>query len=416
MMDPSTGALQELVSPLPSSAVVPEAAHSDGAASFTDEAVSILTSSSLLARSLLGRSSALKRKESPSAGNMARRKREFIPDEKKDEGYWDKRRKNNEAAKRSREKRRVNDMVLESRVMALLEENARLRAELLALKFRFGLVREPADVPVVPMSTTGCTSAPSAPRYFVPRSDGGHPATAAPPPAPPQGCLYGGGRGSRDAGSLSEDSGFSTPGSSSVGSPVFFDDRMSEHGKLSPHGGEEPGYEPHPCPMGVDGEGFPSGTGVGHYSGDLSREAPGRLDSGEGMKSLPHKLRFKAAGGADGSEAGGVGSESRRSPMQPTGMRDSAGVPVRSHTLLSSPEGPGMWQQNAREEGREGRVLHEQQYGLQLSGYGLAPPQNQVDSHYHMENHILKSQLSSLSEEVAQLKRLFSQQLLSKMN
>ncbi|KAJ8283745.1 hypothetical protein COCON_G00025950, partial [Conger conger] len=140
MTGQSDAVLQELVSPVPSSGRELESESSDGALSFTDETVSILTSSSMLARSLLGRSSGLKRKESGSAAaNALRRKREFIPDEKKDEGYWDKRKKNNEAAKRSREKRRVNDMVLENRVMALLEENARLRAELLALKFRFGL-------------------------------------------------------------------------------------------------------------------------------------------------------------------------------------------------------------------------------------------------------------------------------------
>ncbi|MBN3303157.1 NFIL3 protein, partial [Amia calva] len=63
-----------------------------------------------------------------------------MPDEKKDASYWEKRRKNNEAAKRSREKRRVNDFVLESRLLALSEENVRLRAELLALKLRFGLL------------------------------------------------------------------------------------------------------------------------------------------------------------------------------------------------------------------------------------------------------------------------------------
>ena len=69
-----------------------------------------------------------------------RRKREFISDEKKDASYWEKRRKNNEAAKRSREKRRLNDMVLENRVMALNEENVRLKTELLQLKLRFGLI------------------------------------------------------------------------------------------------------------------------------------------------------------------------------------------------------------------------------------------------------------------------------------
>lgn len=81
----------------------------------------------------------------PPKGNKqptvtSRRKREFISDEKKDASYWEKRRKNNEAAKRSREKRRLNDMVLENRVIALNEENVRLKTELLQLKLRFGLI------------------------------------------------------------------------------------------------------------------------------------------------------------------------------------------------------------------------------------------------------------------------------------
>lgn len=70
----------------------------------------------------------------------ARRKREFMPDEKKDNMYWEKRRKNNEAAKRSREKRRLNDFAMESQLAALSEENAVLRTELLSLKLRFGLI------------------------------------------------------------------------------------------------------------------------------------------------------------------------------------------------------------------------------------------------------------------------------------
>ncbi|XP_051898019.1 uncharacterized protein LOC127584976 [Pristis pectinata] len=85
----------------------------------------------LLQRTRTGRSR-------PSA--TGRRKREFISDEKKDASYWEKRRKNNEAAKRSREKRRISDMVLENRVLALNEENVRLKSELLALKLRFGLI------------------------------------------------------------------------------------------------------------------------------------------------------------------------------------------------------------------------------------------------------------------------------------
>ncbi|XP_030639196.1 nuclear factor, interleukin 3 regulated, member 5 [Chanos chanos] len=76
----------------------------------------------------------------PKPNMTCRRKREFISDEKKDASYWEKRRKNNEAAKRSREKRRLNDMVLENRVIALNEENVRLKTELLQLKLRFGLI------------------------------------------------------------------------------------------------------------------------------------------------------------------------------------------------------------------------------------------------------------------------------------
>lgn len=76
--------------------------------------------------------------------STCRRKREFIPEEKKDTLYWERRRKNNEAAKRSREKRRINDMVLENKLMALGEENASLKAELLSLKLKFGLVSSAA--------------------------------------------------------------------------------------------------------------------------------------------------------------------------------------------------------------------------------------------------------------------------------
>ncbi|KAL8203419.1 UNVERIFIED_CONTAM: Nuclear factor interleukin-3-regulated protein [Gekko kuhli] len=84
---------------------------------------------------LLNEGSIVKNKSS-----TCRRKREFIPDEKKDAMYWEKRRKNNEAAKRSREKRRLNDLVLENKLIALGEENATLKAELLSLKLKFGLI------------------------------------------------------------------------------------------------------------------------------------------------------------------------------------------------------------------------------------------------------------------------------------
>uniref|UniRef100_A0A3Q3IDZ0 BZIP domain-containing protein n=1 Tax=Monopterus albus TaxID=43700 RepID=A0A3Q3IDZ0_MONAL len=90
--------------------------------------------------SIQGTAARMGRLIKPKPNMSCRRKREFISDEKKDASYWEKRRKNNEAAKRSREKRRLNDMVLENRVIALNDENVRLKTELLQLKLRFGLI------------------------------------------------------------------------------------------------------------------------------------------------------------------------------------------------------------------------------------------------------------------------------------
>ncbi|XP_038155195.1 uncharacterized protein si:dkey-172o19.2 isoform X1 [Cyprinodon tularosa] len=70
---------------------------------------------------------------------VRRRKREMIPADKKDASYWDKRRKNNEAAKRSREKRRINDLLMEGQLLALSEENAQLRAQVLNLQYHTNL-------------------------------------------------------------------------------------------------------------------------------------------------------------------------------------------------------------------------------------------------------------------------------------
>lgn len=71
-----------------------------------------------------------------------RKQREFTPENKKDDSYWDRRRRNNEAAKRSREKRRFNDMVLEQRVVELTKENAILKAQLEAIKEEYGICGE----------------------------------------------------------------------------------------------------------------------------------------------------------------------------------------------------------------------------------------------------------------------------------
>lgn len=71
-----------------------------------------------------------------------RKQREFIPDNKKDDSYWDRRRRNNEAAKRSREKRRFNDMILEQRVLELSKDNHILRAQVTAFESKFHLKAE----------------------------------------------------------------------------------------------------------------------------------------------------------------------------------------------------------------------------------------------------------------------------------
>ncbi|XP_034396215.1 nuclear factor, interleukin 3 regulated, member 6 [Cyclopterus lumpus] len=360
-----------------------------GPLSFTDETVSILTSSSLLARSLLGRTSAVKRKESPSSS--VRRKREFIPVDKKDEGYWDKRRKNNEAAKRSREKRRVNDMVLESRVLALLEENARLRAELLALKFRFGLVKDSSSASVLPLAPNHGAQTLS-PHYYLHRGDGGLHTSSTSHANNQTGQLSS--RASRDAGNMSEDSGFSTPDGSGVGSPIFFEDRLSDHGKLSPHRAEELGCDLHHSPVSVH-----------HTAG----AAVGKSDYAEAIWNLPHKLRFKNPGCGEAFDAVGE----RRSPAPSAAGREAP---------REAPKGPGVgepattghfagsWlQQLEGEESRKGR--QSPQYGA--SAAGLQGP-NEVQ--YKHENTHLKSQLNSLSEEVAQLKKLFTEQLMAKVN
>ncbi|XP_051572615.1 nuclear factor interleukin-3-regulated protein-like [Myxocyprinus asiaticus] len=359
-----------------------------GTMSFTDEAVSILTSSSLLARSLLGRTTAVKRKETVPGNATARRKREFIPYEKKDEGYWDKRKKNNEAAKRSREKRRVNDMVLENRVLALLEENARLRAELLALKFRFGLIKDPSNAPILPLTTGTCIPQPSTTHYYLPRGDGTHHAgPTMSHQSPPQSGAQSG-RGNRETSSMSEDSGFSTPGGSSVGSPVFFEDRLSDHGKLSPHRADELGYEYHHS-LNTDGA-----LAVGHVTMSSSR-----MESVEGIRCLPHKLRFKSPGNGEGDNPG-----DRQSPVLPVGV-------ARVHSLSGTSEGSGCWPQ---QDGEETRKVMPQQHCNPASSYSHNINPN--ESQYQVENSMLKSQLSSLSEQVAQLKKLFSEQLLTKTN
>lgn len=363
-----------------------------GSEFFGDDAVSILTSTRQLARTLLGRTFGVRHKEAPPSSegkagsscdedndNGARRKREFIQEEKKDECYWEKRRKNNEAAKRSREKRRVNDMVLEQRVLGLLEENARLRAELLALKLRFGLIKDPSEVSVVPLSAPVCAHTSNCRNHFYqPQTDGSSyvpPQTAgsAQPPQllqPLQPCP-------------------------SVSSPAYFDGVRCEPSPrevvaaavVVEEEEQQQGFNPHICPPDV-----------------VDNQYASRQDSPEGMKSLPHKLRFKSPGGG-----GGGGEAGDRSP--------NSGVAVVGPNVQVRTQQQVRWDAQSESQAPWSR---EEACGA----FGQAPPsgfysspslQSPSDAKCASEDNSLRSQISCLSEEVAQLKRLFSQQLVPKI-
>ena len=65
---------------------------------------------------------------------IRKRKKQFVPDELKNNKYWAKRYKNNEAAKRSREARRLKENQIAMRARFLEEENTALKGEVDHLK------------------------------------------------------------------------------------------------------------------------------------------------------------------------------------------------------------------------------------------------------------------------------------------
>ncbi|KAL3312675.1 hypothetical protein Ciccas_008731 [Cichlidogyrus casuarinus] len=83
--------------------------------------------------------------ESTPGPHSDRKQRSFIPDSNKDERYWERRRKNNEAAKRSREKRRQNDVLMEKRITQLKVENDQLRREVNELRSMLKMPLLPED-------------------------------------------------------------------------------------------------------------------------------------------------------------------------------------------------------------------------------------------------------------------------------
>lgn len=387
-----------------------------GSEFFSDDTVSILTSTRQLARTLLGRTFSVRHKEAHASSegkassscdedndNCTRRKREFIQEEKKDECYWEKRRKNNEAAKRSREKRRVNDMVLEQRVLGLLEENARLRAELLALKLRFGLIKDPSEASVVPLSVSVCGHTTNGMTHFYqPQTDGSpyvnSQTNGSTQPIQPHALQQAAACGPRAVGPLlnrsASDDGVSASCCSNVASPLYFDGTVSMRNEPSPREvveEQQQGFNPHICPPDV-----------------VDNQYVARQDSPEGMKSLPHKLRFKSPGGC--SEAGdpSPNSEGRHSgpPVATVGLNSQARTPQQARWDGQN-DSQAPW---SREEacGAFGQAP--------LSGFYNSPSlQSASDAKCLPEDSSLRSQISCLSQEVAQLKRLFSQQLVPKI-
>ncbi|KAF7216435.1 NFIL3 like protein [Nothobranchius furzeri] len=341
------------------SLMVVESGTLGGAHSFGAEAVSILNSQTF---DLPGTEAKAGCSCDEDSNVNARRKRDLTPSERKDDSYWDKRKKNNEAAKRSREKRRANDLVLERRVLGLLEENAHLKAELLAVRFRFGLIKDPSDVSILSLSASSCTH----PRSY--QTDGPSCSSSSssrqvhPQPLKPS-------AGSLSTHCVPPESNISPTGCSKVGNTSCKDEccRSSQ-----PHLACEEVTE---------------------------SQHTNRQDSPEGLKNLPHKLRFKSP----------PGGELPPSPDSRLGGRPAEpNVQVKNQQLVGW-DGPAETRTPySREEARGG--FRQQNQSSPFDPF----PQN---SNYECSTDevSLRSQISCLSQEVAQLKKLLSQQLPSKM-
>lgn len=250
-------------------------------------------------------------------GPTTRRQREFMPEEKKDTVYWEKRRKNNEAAKRSREKRRLNDVATEGRLAMLLEENAVLRAELQALKHQFGLLPSMCGSRMLPLqallwksSWTGESHSGAA--SFLPLP-GGHGClfkpysvdSGIPGCSGCSGCLVAQGcpglaaspRFLQESEPLSHrivDRAFHTAFPDTVFGCHFLDRHVGTRPELKtccglwspvPTGSHAPGYS------GISMASSESSMG---FSPSMTCPVPGNRSEGLAQISLPHKLRIKS--------------------------------------------------------------------------------------------------------------------------
>lgn len=69
-----------------------------------------------------------------NVSSASNKKRRAVPSENKDKAYWEKRRKNNESAKRSRDIRRCKEEHISVRVIYLEQENLSLRTEIALMR------------------------------------------------------------------------------------------------------------------------------------------------------------------------------------------------------------------------------------------------------------------------------------------
>lgn len=70
---------------------------------------------------------------------QVRRDKRCVPDNDKDDKYWEKRKRNNIAAKKSRDNKRLAESAIRSKVQELEEENALLKKELFIIKKKLNL-------------------------------------------------------------------------------------------------------------------------------------------------------------------------------------------------------------------------------------------------------------------------------------
>lgn len=94
-------------------------------------AASLISSTSAMPVSL---SSTLSFPAHSTTPSTPKKKPQAVPDALKDETYWDRRKRNNDSARRSRESRRMKEEQIALRVVYLEQENLQLRTEVSMLR------------------------------------------------------------------------------------------------------------------------------------------------------------------------------------------------------------------------------------------------------------------------------------------